>query len=103
MAKGLSLDSADTYDPPEPRIGVVYIAATSDGLELRFEGHWDKEDGTIDEMPATDSAAQAIKWGLSHTDAVLVRFDARHYFWAGAGPAPTGEPAVAGTITLAEG
>gem|GEM_PF-4927564 len=38
------MGNAGKDDSMGTRIGVVYIAADSDGLQIRFAGHWDKED-----------------------------------------------------------
>lgn len=85
------------------RIGTVFIAAAAarDGSTVMFHGYWDGGDSAREQMPQTDKAVAAIRWGLARTDDVRIRFDGWTYFWAGVGPPPAGQPGFGGTVVLA--
>jgi len=95
----------DTWDEGHAmaeRIGTVFIAADpdSEGLKVMFHGYWDSGESVLEQMPETDKAVDAIRWGLNRTDDVRIRFDGWTYFWAGVGPQPTGQPGFGGTVIL---
>ena len=83
--------------------GIVWIAgdASANGLTVAFSGYWDGGASVLEQMPAMDRAADAIRWGLSRTDDVRIRFDGWNYFWAGKGPVPPGSE-LAGSVILSE-
>ena len=84
------------------RIRTVFIAADPDpeGVTVMFHGYWDSGESVLEQMPETDKAVDAIRWGLNRTDDVRIRFDGWTYFWAGVGPQPTGQPGFGGTVIL---
>ena len=86
------------------RIGIAWIAADTDanGMRVMFHGYWDGGRSVLEQMPETDKAVDAIRWGLARTDDVRIRFDGWNYFWAGLGPPPAGEPQFSGTVVLSD-
>ena len=92
------------------RIGTVFIAADADpqSLSVVFHGYWDsgrsvlEDRSVLEEMPETDNAVDAIRWGLDRTNDVRIRFDGWTYFWAGVGPPPAGQTGFGGSVVLGD-
>jgi hypothetical protein len=91
-------------DTMAERIGTVFIAADADpeGVTVMFHGYWDGGESVLEQMPETDKAVDAIRWGLDRTNDVRIRFDGWTYFWAGVGSPPAGQPGFGGTVVLGD-
>ncbi len=77
----------DTRDM-DPLAGRAYIAP--EGLEepIRYSGHVELPDGTMEFSLRFDTLSEAVSWARCRTDSVVAREDSRGYFWYGRGPAP---------------
>ena len=71
-----------------PDIARSYIAPENAEEPLRFSGHVEQPDGSIEFSPVFSSLLEAVAWARERTDFVIAREVLGEYRWYGVGPSP---------------
>ncbi len=68
----------------------AYIAPENIKEPLRFSGHVENPDGSIEFSPVFATLLDMVAWARERTDVVIARGATGGYHWYGVGPAPDG-------------
>jgi hypothetical protein len=69
-------------------IARAYIAPENYDEPLRYSGHVEQPDGSLEFSPVFDSLLEAVTWARDRTDFVVARGVSGGYRWYGVGPTP---------------
>ena len=69
-------------------IARAYIAPENFNEPLRYSGHVEQPDGSLEFSPVFDSLLEAVAWTRDRTDFVVARGVSTGYRWHGVGPTP---------------